>query len=193
MVFLSRWKDSNRSRKSFESLSSSTADKLNVTAALNQLTDKQLLALVDAEIDAFELIEQRLVCWFRAGVQQGQWKPEERRAIIERRARSVWFGKYEPLYEALNHAADMLALVGAVDFHVDNFDQAINRYRTVWWRIDHHYRKFHAYRRASTQPGLLEEIEREVEKRYLNGYFLSVGLWFLVGEGLKFEIGGVVD
>jgi uncharacterized protein (TIGR02687 family) len=170
VVFLSRWKDSNSSRRSFESLSKRTAMDLNVTASLNHLSDKNLQAIVDAEVDAYELIEQRLVCWFRDGIQERRWKQEGRRAIIEKRSRSVWFSKYESLYEALNHGAELLDLVDAVGFDVENLDQGINRYRASWWKIDFHYRKFHGQRRASSQPGLLDEIEEVVEKRYLNGY-----------------------
>jgi uncharacterized protein (TIGR02687 family) len=170
VVFLSRWKDSNSSRQSFESLSNRTATNLNIAAALNQVSEKDIQALVDAEVDAYELIEKRVVCWFRDGVKARRWKSDARRAIIEKRARSFWFSKYETLYEALNHGAELLDLVEAVDFKVNNIEQGINRYRSAWWRIDFHYRKFHGYRRESTQPGLLDEIEDEVERRYLNEY-----------------------
>jgi uncharacterized protein (TIGR02687 family) len=169
-VFLSRWKDSNQARTSFELLSKRTGNALDVAAILNQLSDKEILALVDAEVDAYESIEGRLVCWFRDGILASSWSPEFRRTIIEKRARTIWFAKYEPFYEALNHGAELLDGVNQVDFDVDSLDQGIARYRSAWWRIDYHYRKFHAYRRASSQPGLLQDIELEVEKRYLNGY-----------------------
>ena len=169
-VFLSRWKDSTRCRPSFENLSKRIASDLNVTDTLNQLSDKEIQSLVDTEVDAYELIEHRLICWFRDGILTSKWTPELRRTIIEKRARTVWFQKYEPLYEALNHGAEMLDYVNNVDFGVDNIDQGINRYRSAWWKIDFHYRKFHANRRASSQPGLLDSVEAEVEKRYLNGY-----------------------
>ena len=132
VVFLSRWKDSNSSRRSFESLSKRTAIDLNVTASLNQLSDKDLQAIVDAEVDAYELIEQRLVCWFRDGIQERRWKQEGRRAIIEKRSRSVWFPKYESLYEALNHGAELLDLVDAVGFDVG---QSRSRYQPLPWIV----------------------------------------------------------
>lgn len=169
-VFLSRWKDSNKARVSFELLSKRTGEALDVADSLNQLNDKQILALVDGEVDAYELIEARLVCWFRDGILANTWSPEFRRTIIEKRARTIWFAKYEPFYEALNHGAELIDCVNNVDFNVDSLDQGIERYRAAWWRIDYHYRKFHAYRRASSQPGLLQAVEQEVEKRYLNGY-----------------------
>lgn len=170
VVFLSRWKDSNRSRTSFETLSKRIASDLKVAEDLNQLSDKDMQALVEAELDAYELIEQRMICWFRDGIMTRNWKTEERRAIIAKRTRSVWFPKYGALYEALNHGAELLDLVEAVSFDVDTLDQGISRYQTAWWKIDFHYRKFHGYRRESLQPALLDEVTKEVEKRYLNGY-----------------------
>lgn len=169
-VFLSRWKDSKSARPCFEALSHRVARTVKASEALDALDDKGLQALVDGEIDAYELIEKRLVCWFRDGIRDRKWTAESRRTIIERRARTVWFERYEPLYEALNHGAEMLDLVHQIDFSVDSMDQAINRYRTSWWRIDYHYRKFHAFRRTSSQAGLMEEIEAAVEKHYLNTY-----------------------
>ncbi len=170
IVFLSRWKDSNRFRQSFEVLSSRTAADLNVTEKLNQLTDKELQSIADAEVDAYELIERRLVCWLRDGITQQRWKPEEWKSIIQKRSRSVWFNKYEALYQSLRHGARLLDLVEAVGFDVENLDQAISRYESSWWKIDYHYRKFHASRRESAQPALLDEIEGLVEKSYLNSY-----------------------
>lgn len=170
VVFLSRWKDSKSSRNSFDTLSNRTATELNVADILGHLDDKGIQTLVDAEVDAYELIEKRVVCWFRDGVRDRAWKAEERRGIIERRSRSVWFEKYHALYEALHHAGELIDLAEAVDFSVDTLDQGISRYCSSWWRLDFHYRKFHSFRRLSTQPGLLEDVEAELEKRYLNGY-----------------------
>lgn len=169
-VFLCRWKDSNKARTSFELLSKQTADALGIAASLNQMNDKEIQALVDAEMDAYEQIEGRIVCWFRDGILAHKWSPEFRRTIIEKRARTTWFERYEPFYEALNHGAELIDCVNNLDLSVDRLDQGIERYRTAWWRIDYHYRKFHAYRRTSSQAGLLQDVEKEVEKRYLNGY-----------------------
>lgn len=169
-VFLSRWKDSSSARPSFETLSGRTASVLKVADLLNQLDDKSLQGLVDGEVDAYELIEQRLICWFRDGILARKWTPEFRRTIIEKRARTVWFAKYEPMYEALNHGAELLDYVHHLDFAVKTLDEGISRYKAAWWRMDFRYRKFHAYRRESVQPGLLDSVEKEVEKQFLGNY-----------------------
>jgi uncharacterized protein (TIGR02687 family) len=170
IVFLSRWKDSARFRDCYENLSGRTADSLHAATALSQMEDRDIQQLVEQEVDAYEIIEKHIVAWFRDGVKERRWRRDERQDLLDHRSRSFWYKAYQSMYEAIQHGADLLDLVDGCTFDVDDLDQGINRYCSAWWRIDQAYRKFHASRRASRQASLLQDIEDEVERRYLHDY-----------------------
>ena len=170
LVFLSRWKDSGRYQKAFRALSGRIEETLNISHHLNQLATVDTLL----DWDAYERIEMRLVHHLRGGLLSGALKAEAATALVKRRERSVWFDDYADLYQALKHASRLLDLVENVDLRFDSLDEALRRYTELWWRVDYHYRKFHQFRLAANQQGLLDAVEQRVEGSYVNRFLLPL-------------------
>ncbi|MEP4076998.1 BREX-1 system phosphatase PglZ type A [Haloferula sp.] len=172
VLFMSRWKDSSSHRPSFEELSSEFAQDLDIASALN--AEQEIGELIEMEIDAYELVEQRVVHWIRDKIVDGSLKPDRRRGFLEKRTRSVWYPKYESLYQALDHAGELLTLISDIDVDASSIEEATRFYTHRWWRIDYHYRRFHENRRAANQAGLLAPVELAVEGSYSNGYLVPL-------------------
>lgn len=172
VLFLSRWKDSSTYRPSFETLSARTAADLNVAGALNGVTD--IAPLVDGDIDAYELVEQKIVHWLRDRLVDGSLKPDQRRTIVEKRTRSVWYSKYGDLYQAIDHAGEFLEIISVIDLSATSTAEAARFYTAHWWRVDYHYRRFHEYRRSAHQAGLLEPVEKAIEGHYVNNFLVPL-------------------
>jgi uncharacterized protein (TIGR02687 family) len=170
VVFLSRWKDSDRYHESFRTLSARVGAMLNISHHLNQLAAIDTLL----DLDAYELIEMRLVHHLRTGLVEGTLKAEAVAALVKRRERSPWFDDYTDLYKALKHAGRLFDLVETFDLRFDSFDDGLRRYTEHWWRADYHYRKFHQFRQAANQQGLLDPVEKRAEGYYVNRFLLPL-------------------
>ena len=95
-------------------------------------------------------------------------------ALVKRRERSAWFNDYTNLYKALKHATRPFDLVETFDLRFDSFDDGLRRYTEHWWRVDYHYRKFHQFRQAANQQGLLDPVQQRVEGHYVNRFLLPL-------------------
>ena len=91
------------------------------------------------------------------------------------RQSSVWIDGYRQLYAAIGAAAELLSELSTIDFTFSSFDEALERYRTDWFRIDQLYRQFTYARRTYEGPHPLDPLREQVEKRYTNKFVYELG------------------
>jgi uncharacterized protein (TIGR02687 family) len=65
--------------------------------------------------------------------------------------------------------------LSTIDFAFSSFDEALERYRTDWFRIDQLYRQFTYARRTFEGPHPLDVLGEQVEKRYTNKFVYELG------------------
>ncbi len=168
IVFLSRWKDSKAFKSKFRELSTRIASDLRIREALVAQSDFR--SLIETDVDAYEDVEKAILSHLRKGILEQTLKPEERRAIIERRSRSTWYEDYSDMYQALYHAGEFMDRMESLDLQMASISAGLDAYAKRWWRIDYHYRKFQQHCRKSGQGEFLKETAKRVEARYLNDY-----------------------
>jgi len=87
----------------------------------------------------------------------------------------VWIDGYRQLYTAIGAAAELLAVLSTIGFAFSSFDEALERYRTDWFRIDQLYRQFTYARRTFEGSSPVDALCEQVEKWYTNKFVYGLG------------------
>lgn len=170
-LFLGRWKDSNRYREVFETLSRQLENDLGIKGSLNAV--EGIGPLLDA--DAFEAIERKIIIELRDGILSGRITLVGLREVVSRREGSYWFGGYRYIYMALLAGMQMSEAIRGMDLGFNSISEAAERYTRTYWQIDQFYRHFHFNRRQSGQATLLDSIREDIDRRYTNDFLLRLG------------------
>ena len=170
-VFIGRWKDSNRYRSVFETLSARLESDLSIKAQLHTIDGYTELL----EADAFEAVEQKIIVELRDGILGGQVSYDGLRSVTERRESSYWYPKYADIYSALLAGKRLTESIQSLDIMFDDAKGGVERYSQTYWHVDQLYRHFHYHLTKSRQATLLDAIRDEVERRYTNDYLLRLG------------------
>lgn len=189
LVFLKRWKNTiqPRSRRearepAFDVLSTKSADVLNIDG---ELQTRSISAL--AEIDLFELIDQRILSELVAAVTERTVSAEQCASVVRRRRATHWYAKYGAIYEALLAGARFMAALDGVTLTMPSAAQAFEQYRRHWYKLDQLYRHCISYARQAKQPTLLAPLLTQVENLYSNNYLLPLN------DGWQVHVDGTAD
>lgn len=169
LVFLRRWKDSRRYHQAFETLSERFANILNIE---QDLAKRPLAALL--EMDYFKLVDQRIVSELVKQVANRTLASAECSKVIRQRRSSHWFDRYQDVYEAVDQAAQFLAVLERADLTVLSVSDGIQKYASTWHHLDRMYRKYVYHARASQQVTLLEALSQLIENLYANNFLLKL-------------------
>ena len=169
-VIVSRWQDSARYRGSFEVLSEKVSKDLNIANDLDAIEGySQLL-----NQHAFEAIERKIITELRDGLADERISLEKLKSAISKRESTFWYQKYEHIYEAMLAAAELRTTLLKLDYEFASTKEAIDRYRSTYWKIDQLYRHFRYHAKQSGQATLLDTLSDEVERRYCNEFLLRL-------------------
>jgi hypothetical protein len=169
LVFLKRWKDSIRHHPAFETLSARYADLLNIEQDLQQRDIKAL-----ADLDLFRLIDQKILSDLARSVAGRTISAEDCSAIIRQRRRLHWFKDFHHLYDAVETAAQFIAVLDQSTLSMATLAEGVQRYAQTWQRLDQLYRKVIYHTRKAGQVALLETLVNQVENLYTNNYLLKL-------------------
>lgn len=159
-----------RTQETITTLSSRAADALDVTSKIEHRDYRDL-----AEITIFEAIDHKVIVDLAAAITAQSVTPREVADVVRQRHDSLWRDEYAKLYQALQSAAELLASIASLPQAIPSASQGLERYQTVWYRIDQQYRRFtHAYQTAEFQRPL-EKLKAEVDKQYANKYLYDFG------------------
>ncbi len=180
LVFLKRWKDSRTHEDAFETLSRQCSELLNIASDLD---NRDLKAL--AELDYFELIDQRILSELASAVANKTISSGECTQLIRGRRRGHWYAKYEHYYEAVDYAAELLHLLDTLSIRLESPQQGVATYVQTFYKLDQVYRKFIFHNVKSGGATLLGALTDRICKRYTNAFLMPLGdRWQELVDGL---------
>lgn len=169
-IFLNQWKNDIRYETDFEKISNEAEAILKIEDKVYQ---KDYKTLVTA--DYFEAIDKRIISALIEDLCKRTINPKEVFDIITQRQTMKWYKKYENLYLALRYAAAFVEMMEKEDrFTVDSISTGIEKYTSIWYKIDQNYRKFLYHLKVSGQVSGFEKLSENIENLYSNKYLLNM-------------------
>lgn len=163
-------RNDRRSQDALSALAKRASTDLDYKASIEDATFRDLVG-----IDLFEEADQKIIADLARSVTEQSVTAREVADVIRARQSSVWIDGYRPLYTAIGAAAEILSELSVIEFAFSNLDEALDRYRTHWFRIDQLYRQFTYAHRSFEGPHPLGPLREQVEKRYTNKFVYELG------------------
>lgn len=166
-------RNDRRSQDSISTLARRASADLDYAATIAEVDFRDLI-----RVDLFEETDHKIIVDLAHAVTEQTVTAREVAEIVRARQNSVWIDGYRPLYTAIGAAAELLCELTTIDFSFSSFDEALERYRTDWFRIDQLYRQFTCAHRSFEGPPPLDSLREQVEKRYTNKFVYDLaGAW----------------
>lgn len=164
-VFIQRWKDSRSHAQAFEILSAQCADILQIEDQLQKLEYRTLMS-----VDEFEAIDRKILSDLVREVTARTVSAQEVEQWVRQRRQGHWFGNYQHVYQAIEHAAQFMQALELTQLEMDSLADGVHKYTQSWFRLDQRYRKFIFHARESGQASLLQALSQQVENLYTNNF-----------------------
>ena len=165
------FRNDRRSQDALSSLAKRAAADLDYKASIEDASFRDL-----ASVDLFEETDQKIIADLARAVTEQSVTAREVAEVVRARQSSVWIDGYRQLYTAIGAAAELLSRIEHHRPRCSSFDEALERYRHRWFRIDQLYRQFTYARRTSEWPHPLDVLGEQVEKRYTNKFVYELGM-----------------
>lgn len=163
-------RNDRRSQDTMLTLAKRVAGDIDYTASIENADFRDLVS-----VDLFEEVDRKIIADLAAAVTEQTVSAREVAEVVRARQTSVWIEDYRPLYAALKAAAELLSELSTIEISIGSFDEALESYRTDWYRIDQLYRQFTYARRAFEGSHPLDPLGELVEKRYTNTFVYELG------------------
>lgn len=164
-LFVKSWMDSSRHKESFEQISKTVENELNIK---NIITDCDASKLI--MVDTYEKCDQALISHLLKKLSQESISSKEMFKNISIREHTFWYESYKNIYQALLSASELFDFVKESDFKVKSFDEGIKEYALHWHKADRYYRDYSLASSRAEHLELLKTLSEKVEDVYLNGY-----------------------
>jgi uncharacterized protein (TIGR02687 family) len=168
IVFLKRWKDSRQFAESFEKLSHSCAEFLNIEQDLHNRDLHQLI-----ELDYFLLIDQKILNDLVHQLTARTISLSDITATIYQRRTCHWYDRFRDAYESINFAAQFIYTLAEANLSMDSIADGIQKYSQTWFRLDQYYRKV-IYHSRSSNSKAISDLKAQIENLYTNNYLLKL-------------------
>jgi len=168
IVFLKRWKDSRQFAESFEKLSHSCAEILNIEQDLHNRDFHQLI-----ELDYFLLIDQKILSDLVHQLISRTISLSDITATIYQRRTCHWYDRFCNEYESINFAAQFIYALTEANLIMDSIADGIQKYSQTWFRLDQYYRKVIYHSRFSNSASI-SALKDQIENLYTNNYLLKL-------------------
>lgn len=163
-------RNDRRSQDALSVLAKRASADLDYKASIEDVSFRDLI-----DDDLFEETDRKIISTLAQAVAEQTVTAREVAEVVRARQSSVWIDGYRQLYTAIGAAAELLSELSAIDFTFSSFDEALERYRTDWYRIDQLYRQFTLARRTFEGPHPLDPLREQVEKWYTNKFVYGLG------------------
>ncbi|MDP3983550.1 MAG: BREX-1 system phosphatase PglZ type A, partial [Acidimicrobiia bacterium] len=163
-------RNDRRSQKALAILAQRASQDLEYRATIEDASFRDLI-----DVDLFEEIDQKIIKDLARAVTDQTVTAREVADVVRARQDTVWIDSYSQFYQAIGAAAELLSAIGSMDFATSSFDEALDRYRNEWFRVDQLYRQFTFARRGCEGSDLLDGLRQQVEKRYTNKFVYELG------------------
>lgn len=164
------FRNDRRTQNALSTLAKRASADLNYAATIEDAGFRDLVA-----VDLFEETDRKIISDLARAVTEQTVTAREVTEVVRARQSSVWIDGYRQLYTAIGAAAELLSALASIDFTMASFDEALERYRSDWFRIDQLYRQFTFAYRTYEGPSPLGPLREQVEKRYTNKFVYELG------------------
>lgn len=170
LIFLNRWKDSVQGQKAFDELAGQFEKALAIESKLNKRPIRDLL-----KVDVFRGIDHHILGSMMEKLLDETLSPDECQEIIIQRKATHWYqGEIAAMYQALEKAAGLLALIRTAQFQIQDFVDGFTKYTKDWFQIDQLYRAYIFHVRQSKQSTFFGSLNELVEAHYCNNFLLPL-------------------
>ena len=163
-------RNDRRSQEALVTLAKRAANDLDYASSIEDVSFRDLVS-----VDIFEETDQKIISDLARAVAEQTISAREVAEVVRARQSSVWIDDYRRLYIAIASASELLTQLSSLDLAAQSFDEALERYRREWFRIDQLYRQFVFAARTAEYPKPLEALRQQVEKRYTNKFVYELG------------------
>ena len=163
-------RNDRRSADALAALAKRAARDLDYRSSIEDASFRDL-----ASVDLFEEVDQKIISELARAVADQTVTAREVAEIVRKRQSSLWLDGYKQLYAAIATGSELLTELASVNLGAQSFDEALDRYRREWFRIDQLYRQFTFAARTAEYPKPLEALREQVEKRYTNTFLYALG------------------
>lgn len=163
-------RNDRRSQESLAALAKRAAVDLDYASSIEDASFRDLVL-----VDLFEETDQKILSDLARAVAARTVTAREVAEVVRARQSSVWIDGYRQLYTAIACASELLAELVSLDLIARSFDEALERYRREWFRIDQLYRQFTFAYKTYEGPHPLGPLRDQVEKRYTNTFVYELG------------------
>lgn len=164
------FRNDRRSQDALSLLAKRASSDLNYRARIEDVSFRDLVSAY-----LFEETDRKIIAELAHAVANQTVSVREVAEVVRARQSSLWIDDYSPLYTAIGAAAQLLSELSTMEFDFSSFDEALERYRNDWFRIDQLYRQFTYARRTFEGPHPLDVLGEQVEKRYTNKFIYELG------------------
>lgn len=163
-------RNDRRSADALAALAKRAARDLDYASSIDDMSFRDL-----ASVDLFEEVDQKIISDLARAVAEQTVTAREVAEIVRKRQSSLWLDGYKQLYAAIATGSELLTELASLNLGAQSFDEALERYRREWFRIDQLYRQFTFAARTAEYPKPLEALREQVEKRYTNTFLYALG------------------
>ncbi|BBX47678.1 BREX-1 system phosphatase PglZ type A [Mycobacterium cookii] len=163
-------RNDRRSQDALATLAKRAAHDLDYASTIEDASFRDLVS-----VDLFEETDQKIISDLARAVAEQTVTAHEVAKVVRARQRSVWIDGYKQLYTAIASASELLAELASLNLAAQSFDEALERYRREWFRVDQLYRQFIYAARTAEYPKPLAALREQVEKRYTNKFVYELG------------------
>lgn len=156
-------RNDRRSQEALATLAKRAARDLDYASTIEDSSFRDLTS-----VDLFEETDQKIISDLACAVAERTVTAREVAAVVRARQTSVWIDGCRQLYRAIATASELLASLASLDLAAESFDDALERYRREWFRIDQLYRQFIFVARTAEYPNPLEAL-RSQDRNYAIG------------------------
>lgn len=163
-------RNDRRSQDALATLAKRAAVDLDYATSIEDASFRNLVS-----VDLFEQTDQKILSDLARAVAERTVTAREVAEVVRARQSSVWIDGYKQLYTAIACASELLTELVSLDLVAHSFDEALERYRREWFRIDQLYRQFTFAYKTYEGPNPLGPLREQVEKRYTNTFVYELG------------------
>ncbi|QFR43758.1 BREX-1 system phosphatase PglZ type A [Sulfurimonas xiamenensis] len=164
-LFVKSWMDSSRHKESFERISKTVENELNI---------KNIIADADASklmmCDTYEKCDQAVISHLLTKLNSDNISSKEMSKSIAIREHTFWYENYQNIYQAILSASELFDFVKETRLSMSSFNDGIKEYTLHWHKADRYYREYSLASSKAEHLELLKALNVKIEDVYLNGY-----------------------
>jgi uncharacterized protein (TIGR02687 family) len=164
---LSIWKDSISYRNDFDKVSELIANDLQIEQHLNNINLEDI-----QDEDLFKLTNNKIIHELISRLLLEEISNEKIQSVIKNRENKFWYSEFEAFYQSIAYASHLITSIRNAVYKFTSLEQGLNIYTEKHYEIDLLYRKFILWCRKTNHNAILSELEKRIEKIYVNSWLL---------------------